>query len=294
MKKQYLFNLIAGLGMLIIFPATTLAQEDEEIDTRPVRDPWGTIRLVDNPTTLNLYKGALHLEINHRFSEITRYDELLGIFGTANTRLAINYGITDKIQAGFGTTKDYKLQEFEWKVALLTQTRSNSMPVSLSYYGNAVIDARGEENFAPGNKYKFNQRMSYLTQVVASHKVGSYSFLLTPSVAWFNGVADGHNNFNAAVSVGVRAQVIGFHSLILEYDQPLTSHEAIETYPNLAFGAEIGTSTHSFRVFACNANTIVKQYNMFYNTNNPWENILKFEDWLSNFRFGFNISIALR
>ena len=30
---------------------------------------------------------------------------------------------------------------------------------------------------------------------------------------------------------------------------------------------------------------IVKQYNMFYNTNDPWA---------GDFRFGFNISIALR
>ena len=286
MKRKYLFNLIALATLLLVTAINLNAQEEEENDTRPIRDPWGTIRLVDNPTTLNLYKGGLSLEINHRFSEIKEISDLFGIYGTANTRMAMNYGITDRIQAGFGTTRDYKLQEFEWKVALLTQTRSNSMPISLSYYGNAVIDARSKDNFHPDpDQFSFTQRLSYLTQVVLAHKAGPVSMMITPAFAWFNGVPNGFNNVNLAVSAGIRAQVIGFHSIILEYDQPLTQHEAQETYPNLSAGVEIGTSTHSFRVFVCNAQNIVKQYNMFYNTNNPWE---------GNFRFGFNISIALR
>lgn len=284
MKKGYLFNLIATIGILML-PAMNLNAQEEETDNRAVRDPWGTIRLVDNPTTLNLYKGAISLEINHRFSEIKEISDLFGIYGTANTRLAVNYGITDRIQAGFGTTRDYKLQEFEWKVAILTQTRSNSMPVSLSYYGNAVIDARSDDNFGPESEYSFAHRMSYLTEVVLANKTGKFSFMLSPAFAWFNGVPYGYNNINMSVSAGVRAQVIGFNSIILEYDQPLTQHEALETYPNLSAGIEIGTSTHSFRVFVCNSPYIVKQYNMYYNTNNPWE---------GEFRFGFNIQIAIR
>ena len=285
MKKRYLLNLIAGISLLILAPALNLNAQEEEADNRPIRPPFGTINLIDNATTVNLYKGGLNLEIMHRFSEIKEIGDLFGIYGSANTRLAMNYGITDRIMAGFGTTRDYKLQDFEWKVAILTQTRSNSMPLSLSYYGNAVIDARSKDNFGPEDTYSFTHRMSYLTQVIASHKVGPVSLQVTPSFAWFNGVPDGYNNINAAISFGARAQVLWSHSIILEYDQPLTQHEALETKPNLSFGVEIGTSTHSFRVFAANYSNIIKQYNLFYNTNDPWA---------GDFRFGFNISIALR
>jgi hypothetical protein len=48
----------------------------------------------------------------------------------------------------FGTTQDYKLQDLEWKYAILQQTRSNSMPVSLSYYGNMVIEATEKKTSA--------------------------------------------------------------------------------------------------------------------------------------------------
>jgi hypothetical protein len=115
--------------------------------------------------------------------------------------------------------------------------------------------------------------------------VGPVSLQLTPSFAWFNAVADGYNSMNFALSFGARAQVLRSHSIILEYDQPLTQHEALEVKPNLSFGVEIGTSTHSFRIFAANYQNIIKQYNLFYNTNDPWS---------GNFRFGFNISITLR
>jgi hypothetical protein len=211
--------------------------------------------------------------------------DLLGIYGSANTRLALDYGITDRIMAGFGTTRDYKLQDFEWKVSILTQTRSWSVPLSLSYYGNMVIDARSKDNFGEEDQYKFAHRMSYLTQAIASVKTGPVSFQVIPSFAWFNAVAEGYNNVNFALSFGARAQVLGMSSIILEYDQPLTEHEALEVKPNLSFGVEVGTSTHSFRIFVANYQNIIKQYNLFYNTNDPWS---------GDFRFGFNISVKLR
>jgi len=286
MEKRYFNSLSAGLILLFAISVHGLqAQDEEKTDNRPIRPPFETIALIENQTTVNPFKGSLHFEISHRFSEIKDISDIFGIYGSANTRLALDYGITDRIMAGFGTTRDYKLQDFEWKVSILTQTRSWSMPISLSYYGNMVIDARSKDNFGPEDQYKFTHRMSYLTQAIASLKTGPVSFQVIPSFAWFNAVANGYNNVNFALSFGMRAQVIRMSSIVLEYDQPLTQHEALEVYPNLSFGIEVGTSTHSFRIFAGNYQNIVKQYNLFYNTNNPWD---------GNFRFGFNISVKLK
>jgi hypothetical protein len=277
--------ILAFLLPMIITTAPLAAQGEEERDDRPVREPWGTTILIDNPTTLNLTKSSLKFDIAHRFSKIKDMSDILGIYGSANTRLALDYGITNRIMAGFGTTRDYKLQDFEWKVAIFTQTRSGSVPLSLSYYGNMVIDARSKDNFGPEAEYNFMHRMSYLTQLIASRKLGPVSLQLIPSFAWFNGVVHGYNTVNFALSFGGRAQVIGSSSIIFEYDQPITQHEAMDTKPNASLGVEIGTSTHSFRIFVANYSSIIKQYNLFYNTNDLTE---------GNFRFGFNISVALR
>ena len=286
MKKRYLTSLSAGLILLFAFSVSGIqAQDEDKPDNRPIRPPFETISLIDNQTTVNLFKGSLQFEIAHRFSEIKDMSDLLGIYGSANTRLALDYGITDRIMAGFGTTRDYKLQDFEWKVSILTQTRSWSMPISLSYYGNMVIDARDKENFGPEDQYKFAHRMSYLTQAIASVQTGPVSFQVIPSFAWFNAVEEGYNNVNLALSFGLRAQVIKMSSIVMEYDQPLTQHEALEVYPNLSLGIEVGTSTHSFRIFVANYSSIIKQYNLFYNTNDPWS---------GDFRFGFNISVRLK
>jgi hypothetical protein len=286
MKKRYLVKLSIGVILLAAITIQGMqAQDEAEADNRAIRPPFETIALIDNQTTVNPYKGSLQLEISHRFSEIKDMSDILGIYGSANTRLALDYGITDRIMAGFGTTRDYKLQDFEWKISLLTQTRSWSVPLSLSYFGNMVIDARDKENFGPPESYNFAHRLSYLTQLIASVKAGAVSLQVIPSFAWFNAVENGYNNVNLALSFGARAQVLGMSSIILEYDQPLTQHEALEVKPNLALGVEIGTSTHSFRLFAANYSNIVKQYNLFNNTNDPWS---------GNFRFGFNISVRLR
>ena len=269
-----------------VYGLTVCLAQDEEPDNRPIRAPFEAISLIDNQTTVTTFQGGLKFEIAHRFSEIKEIKDLYGIYGAANTRLALDYGITDRIMVGFGTERNNKLQELEWKVALLRQTRSGSMPVSVSYFGNAVVDASDKENFGPEDSYSFLHRMSYLTQVIVSRKFGDkVAVQLIPTFAYFNGVQQGYNNINAGLSFGGRAQVLGFHSIILEYDQPLTQHEAMESYPNLAFGVEIGTSTHAFRIFVSNYNELVKQHNMFYNNNDPFS---------GDFHFGFNISVTLR
>jgi len=150
-----------------------------------------------------------------------------------------------------------------------------------------VIDARENdgETFGPEDEYNFMHRLSYLTQLIVSRKLGPVSLQVIPTLAYFNGVANGYNNLNYGISLGGRAQILGMSSIVFEYDQPLSQHEAIDVNPNVSLGVEIGTSTHSFRVFAANYGNIVKQRNMFYNTNDPLD---------GNFRFGFNISVRLR
>ncbi len=270
------------LGGVLIMTLPLKAQEEDTQDY-PVRSVFETTALIDNQTTEGLFKGMMQLEIQHRFSEIKDISDLFGIYGTANTRMAMNYGITDNIMIGFGTTRNSKLQDLEWKVKLLKQTTSGKMPISLSYYGNVVLDARSKDSFGPEESYREIHRLSYLTQIIVSRKFSDrFSAMISPSFAYFNAVDVGMKNANLSLNAGVRANVIGSSSIILEYDQPLLQHDAFDIQPNLGAGIEIGTSTHAFRVFVSNYNYIVKQKNMAYNQNNPFD---------GDFHFGFNISV---
>ncbi|MEZ5069742.1 MAG: DUF5777 family beta-barrel protein [Bacteroidales bacterium] len=277
MKRNILLCGIALVLSALSAPAV-FAQEEDDF---PVMPAFETLTLIDNQTTMNLYKGSFAFEIQHRFSQIEELADLFGLYGSANTRLGLSYGVTDKITLGFGTTRDYMLQDLEWKYALLTQTESR-IPVSLSYHGNVVLDARPDKNFGPEEDYTFAHRMSYLNQLIVSKRFGDkVSFQVAPTFAWVNAVPEGYRNSNASINAGARFQVLGFHSIILEYDQPLLMADK-EVYPNLAAGLEIGTSTHAFRVFVSNYSSIVRNYGIAYNKNNPLE---------GDYHFGFNITI---
>lgn len=284
MKKVIILLLI-----LTSFLASAVAQEETEKVSRPVRFTFNTGILIDNQTIETPYKGGLMLEIHHRFSRIENYHNLFGIYGSANTRMGLNYGVTDRLMVGLGTTKDYKLQDLQWKYAILKQTDDNSVPVSVSYYGNVVADLRKEEDFGPEESFRQIHRLSYFTQIIVARKLNDrFSVQVAPSAAYFNAVprysdTTGYKNLNLGVSVGLKANIVGDHNIILEYDQLFTQQDLDDQpKPNLAFGWEKSTATHTFQLFVANYNQVISQRNLVFNTNDFTK---------GDFLFGFNVIV---
>lgn len=270
--------------------SSLFAQQDSTSGkSKPVRFTFGTSILIENQTGATPYKGGLEMEIHHRFSLIKNYHDLFGIYGSANTRLGLNYGITDRLMIGAGTTKDFKLQDIQWKYQILQQNEDNSMPVSVSYYGNFVADLRTSDAFGPAASYKKIHRLSYFNQIIIARKLtDKISLQVAPAVIYYNSVpqltdSTGYKNLNFVVSAGARINLFGAHSLILEYDQLLTKQNLdVQPKPNLSLGWEIGTATHTFQIFATNYNQIISQRNLLFNTND-----FKKGEYL----VGFNITI---
>lgn len=282
MKRIFI---ILTLSLLI----APLFAQDAGSDNTPVNFTFNTSLLIDNQTVATPFKGSFQLEIQHRFSRIENIHNLFGIYGSANTRIALNYGVSDRIMVGLGTTKDYKLQDLQWKYLILRQTADNSMPVSVSYFGNAVLDLRKEENFGPEASYKDIHRLSYFSQLIIARKFGEkFSAQVAPSFMYFNSVpiysdTTGYKNVNFGIHAGARANLFGNHSLMIEYDQLLTKQDLDDQpRPNLAIGWEIQSATHTFQVFAANFSNAVNQYNLLFNQNN-------FAD--GDYLFGFNITV---
>jgi hypothetical protein len=275
---------ICLLLLLGFFAGNLSAQTDsaQKADNRPVKSPFTTNILIDNQTVVSPIKGSFNLIINHRFGSMENgISDLFGIYGGANTRLGLEYGITDRIMVGIGTTQNYKLQDLEWKYAILQQTRSNSMPISLSYYGNVVIEATDEENFGPEESYKFIHRLSYFTQIIVSRKFSdAISLQVAPEMSFYNAVQDSLSNVIFGVHVGGRAKIWDNKSIIVEYDQPFNGHEDDDfgPKPNIGLGFEVGTATHAFQIFVSRYQDIVYQRNLAYNTN-------------TKFHIGFNITV---
>lgn len=285
--KKFLIVLSLSLYITSLFAQQDTTQTNEK--SKPVRFTFGTGILIENQTIATPFKGQLEMEIHHRFAMIKNYHDLFGIYGSANTRIGLNYGITDRLMIGVGTTKDYQLQDIQWKYQILQQTEDNSMPVSVAYYGNFVIDLRSKDAFGPAASYRNIHRLSYFTQIIVARKLtDKISLQVAPSLIYYNSVpqtsdSTGYKNLNLGLSAGARINLFGSHSLILEYDQLLTKQNIdVQPKPNLALGWEIGTATHTFQIFASNYNQIINQRNLVFNTND-----FKKGEYL----IGFNITI---
>lgn len=261
--KKY-FALFIGLALLL--PA--IAQDEDQKD-QPERNAFETSILIDNQTVVSPLQGGFEFEIHHRFGKVNNgITDIFGIYAPSNIRLGFNYGITDRMMLGVGTTKDYKLQDLQWKYAILRQTRSGSMPVTVSYYGNVVLDAREKANFGPEDSYKSIHRLSYFSQLIVAKRFNfKYSMQVAPSFIYFNAVEEGRKNANFGIHAGGKANVLGSASIIAEYDQLLTGQDGYEPKPNLAVGVEFSTATHCFQIFAANYSQIINQRNLLYNTN---------------------------
>jgi hypothetical protein len=258
---------------LVLPTIQCFGQDSTDVETGklPVRSTFETTSLIDNPTIMGPVAKGIQLNILHRFGTVKNgITDLYGIYAPSNIRMGLNYGITDRIMIGIGTTKDYKLQDVNWKVALIQQNRAGTIPLSVSYYGNMVIDASPKGNFGNPDRFREIHRFSYMTEIIVARKFSErISFQVAPSVAYYNAVDSTLKNINVGVSVGGRVKITDATSIIVEYDQPITKAKVKEfdAKPNVGIGFEIGTATHAFQVFVSTAKDIIGQRILVYNQN---------------------------
>jgi hypothetical protein len=302
MKKIILFLFAAWLGTISTFAQDANAPKTAENINRsllgyfifkegnPVRTPFEGGMVIDGQTSNIPSAKTLEMAIQHRFGSMENgISDLYGIFGSANTRLGLNYTITDWIQIGFGTTKNYKLQDFSAKINILKQTKDNKSPVDVTYYGNFSIDARDEEFF--GTQYKFGNRVAYFNELMVTRQFTKwFSMEVAGSFTHFNQVDSLYEHDKIGVHVLGRFKFSPQSSVIINCDIPLQidgikEWDTFTNSPkyNFGIGYEVATATHVFQIFASSANYLVPQYNVMKNQS-------EFFKGTKNIFIGFNIT----
>lgn len=290
MKRITQFLLQAPLLILVFLLAvpTIQAQDDTEPtkDTRPVKNMFESIWLIDNQTVLVPIQGTWEWDFQHRFGNInTGYEQFYGIFAPSNIRMGLNYVPVENLMLGFGFTKERMMWDFSAKYAILKQGRQGGSPISLTYLGTAGIDSREKKNTA----YKESiDRWSYFNQLMLARKINErLSVQVAGDLSYFNYSDHAYdsegqfigkmNNMQIGMSVLVRAKITPVLSAISSYDFPLTDHDVLNPEPSFGFGLEMVTSSHQFQLFVSNYKSIVPQINQVKNQN-------------SDFLIGFNIT----
>lgn len=278
---------ILTLIITLVVSGSLFAQEEtteKKVDTRPVRSPFENEVMIDNYTVEQISGNALQFMIQHRFGKLNNEEfDLLGIYAAgANIRLGLNYGITDRISVGFGTMKNDRLQDLNWKWAILQQTRGGNIPLSISYYGNIEYDAREKENF--GKEYATADRVSYYHEIMFARKFSDkLSIEVDAGYSHFNQIDT--TIYKDAKHANIHLSALGRYKfapsmgVIAAYNHTLTTPEDIKS--SIAFGLEIGTSGHAFQIFLTSADAISRQSVQTKNRNDFTEKDLM---------IGFNIT----
>ena len=297
------FSLIYFKIFLVLIVATMatgseLKAQDSTSEAKPVvkkklytRNTFEGNYLIDEQTVMVPIKGTFEFDINHRFGTTDHsFTDLFGLFASANIRLGFSYTPLKDLQVGFGANNYNMLVDWSAKYALLKQTKDNKMPVSVTLYGNAVMDTRVKSPSLP--IVNTSDRFSFFSQVLIARKVSeAFSVQAGISLTHFNNV-DGYydqsnviqsvlNNDNLSVSVGGRFKISPKTSLIANYDQPLTQNPMNNPRPNLSLGLDMKSSGHDFQVFVGNYGYTLPQFNTMYNQNDFQK---------GQFLIGFNIS----
>lgn len=315
---KHWYALTACFFSCLFFLSATLQAQDstvitEEVEApvkqKPVKNTFQSIWIIDNQTVMVPIKGTLEMDIMHRFGTVNKgYKDFWGFFAPSNIRLGANYAPINNLNVGFGITKEHMLWDVNIKYAIITQTK-RKYPVSVSYYGNMAIDSRKDPVIYDNSEIKYKaDRFFYFHQLIIARKVtDKISLQVAPSLTWQNAVAGYYTKNDStgkeiyrsmkhahfAIAVAGRMKLTNVTSIMFNYDQPLTKHNSNNPNPNVSFGVEFNTSSHSFQLFFTNYFNLNQQRNNLFNDNSPFkytDNVTGKQIEGGQFLIGFNIT----
>lgn len=269
----------------------------QTIDKRPVKDMFGSHHIIDNQTAFVPIRGTFAFDIQHRFGEVGNgYEDFFGLYAPSNIRLGFSYVPVKKLMVGFGITKANLSWDLHVKYAFLEQTRSGRIPVSLTYFGNAVIDTRDQSVFPDPGALTFSDRLTYFHQLIIARKFSSkFSLQAAASLTHYNTIfykdAEGpapYANDHWAMSVAGRYALTPVTSILVNFDQPISFQETLDPPANFAFGVEFKTSSHQFQFFMGNYYYILPQLN-WLNTKEQDNDLLGIFNAAGPYHIGFNM-----
>lgn len=268
------------------------ASDDTTITNQPVTDVFNSTRIINGHSTETLRKKVMEFRIEHRFGDIAGsaggVQQMFGFDNIADIRLALEYGITDKIMIGFGRAKGsgnpYRsLVDGFVKYRFIDQKKGGS-PVSVSALGLMTFTYMKASTDSTQLTYfpKFIHRLSYASQINISRKFHErFSMAIIPTVVHQNYVDAGNQNTIFALGGGARIGITNTFGILLEYYHCMTNNTIRQNYTNsLSVAAEFITFGHNFTLFFSNARGL-GETQFITNTTSDW---LK-----GQFRFGFAV-----
>jgi len=242
-------------------------------DNSPVKDAFESNWLINGQTTVVPPKGTLESDISHSFGTMKNgLDDMYGLYASSNIRLGLTFVVMKGLQFGTGMTKDQKMHDFNIKYNILKQTKSNSIPVFVTFVGNTNIETLPDEKYTFDGKYEFANRVSYFGQLLVARRINSaMSVQAGVSLSHYNVIDNSAatytdiSNNTLGLNVGARYKFSPQSSVLIAYDMALNG--AKEVKPNASIGYEVSTGSHAFQIHFSPYRALNSQRNYVFNIN---------------------------
>lgn len=272
---------IALLFFLTSF-INVLAQEIRRQDApEPVKYTFRDVRSYFNHTVYMLPKHHLNFHIGHRFGKINGgYATFFGMDDYANTQLALDYGINDRLTLGISRIRYHRIHDLYLKYLIVRQIKGKSpLSIAAMTYGSFDGHDYGEQI---NEVIEPSDRLSYMIQLMIATKIkNTLSLQFSPQFVHRNLVEDQYTSNDAlALNSILRINSWGITSFQVEYHVEFSDY--LEYNHILSFGMNFETAKHNFALLFSNASVMDQTLIWSDPEISPiaWENLI----------FGFNIS----
>lgn len=293
MKNNSLILIV--LFILTGFGATISAQDlldtlEKEYPDTPQYElaTFKATRISIGHSVENRKKGVLELSVMNRFWNIPNTDGNSFVADKLSTRIALEYGITDRLTFGVGGSTLDGLFDGFLKYRLVHQrSDSKGSPLSITLFQNTAY--RSKELQRNINRFDDTiDRLGFTSQLLIARKfTPKFSLQVTPTFIHRGSSVleeDPQNQF--ALGFGARYKLDGHVSVVSEYYYVANPLESINTYGAFALGVNWEVSDLLLQFQLTNTRNMVEDAFITQTPNN-----FNFKD--GNFVFGFNATLSL-
>lgn len=287
--RTFFSTLLLSVGMLLWSPVTqaqddllSLAEATDSADSGNITGAFKATRLVNGHTVETNGQQELLFLISHRFGTLNSGAYNLFGLDQATIRLALEYGITNRLTAGIGRSSLEKTYDGFLKYKLLQQSRGEKpIPVTVTLFSSLAVNTLRSGNTE--REVTFKSRLAYTHQLLVARKFSErLSVQLAPSLVHRNMVATRQDENNVyALGTGGRFKLTKRTSFNAEYYYVLPGETADDYINALSLGFDIETGGHVFQLIFTNAQGMVEKFFIPQNTG-VWSD--------GDIYFGFNIS----
>jgi hypothetical protein len=276
---------------LFLIPFAAAAQDDlmkeleqnEKKEVELIEQTFKGTRLVNGQTVETKGAGELEFIFAHRFGAVnTGAYNLFGL-DEAYVRLGLEYGITNRLGAGFGRNSVDKTMDGYLRYKALAQSKGvKNIPVTVTAFANAAIRTSPRKEDATYD-ITTRDRMSYTGQLLIARKFNSVlSLQLMPTIVHKNTVDKTiENNNTFALGVGGRLKVSRSIALTSEYYYRVNTPANDPYYNSLGFGIDIETGGHVFQLVMTNTRGLTERAFLTETTGDFFK---------GNIHLGFNVT----